>query len=311
MIIQLQNGQATVSPFDIEDVKSRMVTEDGAEQAVLDQGSRSESEQLASVHRKLCRPLADTGDRSSQWQLRQLSAKLHCLYGVSIDTVHKDTSKSLRYSLRSDTVPVHPYARSLVYDLRQHSDPTLWGPFLDDGLQTVDWEKIEAIMIILDHNMKHSAEMHHVADGASYVQDKPFVGASPKSYVSRPPSIPMKPPSSLEAQDPYNITGVWMRVVCFLDYSELYDFNFDGEEIPDEQPRRPIDTDEAIRLITMKLQVTKIEAPGEEDGQQLPVVHFKGDATSQRLSFDPNANSRCKGNCKFYTLCSGTDNVDN
>ena len=234
--------------------------------------------------------------RNEKQQLyRKLSAKLHCLYGVSVDKVRRDTAASPRYTLRSDTVPIHPYARSLAYDLRQHTTGTLWGPFLDDGSQRVDWEKIEAIMIILDHNMKLSSESRHRSEDMRDVQSKPFVGASPKSFVSPPTSIPMEPPLPLEAQDPYNITGTWMRVVCFLDYTELYDFNFNGDSIPSDQPRPPIDTEEAIRLITMKLHVTKIEAPGEEDGQDLPVVHFNGNSSSIRHSYDPNANSRTKG----------------
>ena len=87
-----------------------------------------------------------------------------------------------------------------------------------------------------------------------------------------------------------------MRVVCFLDYAELYDFNFNSPETPEEdQPRRPIDTQEAICLITMKLQVTKIARPDEEDGQELPVVHFRGTSASNRPYWDPNANSKIKG----------------
>lgn len=33
---------------------------------------------------------------------------------------------------------------------------------------------------------------------------------------------------------------------------------------------------QAGRLIVMKLHVTEIKEPGPEDGQALPVVHFKG-----------------------------------
>ena len=228
---------------------------------------------------------------------RQLSAKLHCLYGIPVGTVRKIYQGSPpRYSLRHDTTEIHPYARSRVYDLRQHTeDGTFWGPFLDDGLQTVDWEKLEAIMIVLDYNLRRSTEVHRQYEGMLELQEKPWVGATPHSFVSPPQSVPMEPALSLEAQDPYNVTGTWLRVVCFLDYTELYGFNF-GEDQPErDQPRRPIDTEEATRLITMKIQVTKVEAPGEDDGQQLPVVHFQGRSSSIRPSWDPNANSKLKG----------------
>ena len=228
---------------------------------------------------------------------RQLSAKLHCLYGLSIGTVRKSCESSPpRYSLRHDTADIHPYARSRVYDLRQHTeDGTFWGPFLDDGLQNVDWEKLEAIMIILDYNLRQSIEVHREYEGMVELQESPWVGATPRSFVSPPQSVPMEPTLPLEAQDPYSVTGTWMRVVCFLDYTELYNFNFGGDQPDRGQPRKPINIDEATRLITMKLQVTKIEAPGEDDGQELPIVHFKGTSSSIRPSWDPNANSRIKG----------------
>lgn len=230
------------------------------------------------------------------FQERQLSAKLHCLYGVCIDTIRRERVATSRYSLRSGSAQIHPYARSRVYDLRQHTDGTMWGPFLDDGLATVDWEKMEAIMIILDYNTKLATGDHKDYQGCLETQDKPFFGVTPNSYISTSTSVPMQPPLPLEAQDPYNVTGSWMRIVCFLDYAELYDFNFNSDDRPeDDQPRRPIDTQEAIRLITMKLQITKIAAPGEEDGQGLPVVHFHGTSASNRPHWDPNANSKIKG----------------
>lgn len=73
----------------------------------------------------------------------------------------------------------------------------------------------------------------------------------------------------------------------------------------------------AIRLIRIKLQVTKIELPGaarerddddeEEDdldwsnfkGERLPIVHFRGSSRSLHASWDPNANSRIRGACIF------------
>ena len=83
-----------------------------------------------------------------------------------------------------------------------------------------------------------------------------------------------------------------------MDYTELYDFNFGGlGDVADGSPRPPIDTDEAIRLIVMKLRVSKFEPPGEDDGPELPVAHFVGESSSHRPSFDPNANSKIKGLC--------------
>ena len=301
MLTDLRHNRTEVRATDLEAVGSAIVMGDLDNRMVLAKRANIEADDNAPFYCQFNRRLAE-GDTPSfgpqnSWHrsFRQLSAKLHCLYGVPIDTVRKDTTASPRYALRSDSTHIHPYARSLVYDLRQHKDWTLWGPFLDDGSHEVDWEKLEALMIILNYNIKLSTDSHHIFEGMMDIQDKPFAGTSPKSFCSPLSTLPLQPALPLEAQDPYNITGTWMRVVCFLDYTELQDFNFDGKSIPDDQPRPPIDADEAIRLITMKIHVTKIEAPGEEDGQRLPVVHFYGSSSSLRPSFDPNANSKIKG----------------
>lgn len=45
----------------------------------------------------------------------------------------------------------------------------------------------------------------------------------------------------------------------------------------------------------MRIQVTSIEPPGPEDGQELPVIHFRGVSRSLDDSFDDNANSDIRG----------------
>jgi hypothetical protein len=303
-------------------------------------------------------------------ELRQKSAKLHCMYGVPIDeipTQKEAFSISRRNSLqlspssctRHRTRPrlTHTFARSKVYDLRQYTDATLWGPFHDDGSQRVDWEKLEAIMIVLGYNLK---EFTKRSDGRfPQIWDEPFVGATPQSFVSpNPLSLYPKKAShcggmepelqhlrevahDLNALDPYGVTGTWMRVVCFLDFNDLYAFNFSpGLRVGDERP--PIDTEEgefignlilgrnatresytdfllsvltAIRLIRVKWHVTKIEPADAHDndaddetggdgldwsnfqGERLPIVHFAGTSRSLHASWDPNANSKIRGEC--------------
>ncbi|TKA65617.1 hypothetical protein B0A55_07288 [Friedmanniomyces simplex] len=268
-------------------------------------------------------------------ELRQASAKLHCLFGVPIDVVpsrltHSYQRPDLSVSPSSCTrlqmrpLPTHTYARSKVYDLRQYTEHTLWGPFMDDGSQRVDWEKVEAVMVVLGFNLNKFTER---SDGRwPCIWDKPFIGASPNSYSSQAaiaaPSRDIEDDDNmlkirelalaLDAQDPYGVTGTWMRVVCFLDYNDLYAFNFSTRVETDEQ-REPIDTEEGIIDLeeSIKLQVTKIEPPGsgdegEEDeddgmdwsnfrGERLPVVHFRGNSRSLHASWDPNANSKIRG----------------
>ena len=204
-------------------------------------------------------------------ELRQASAKLHCLYGVPVEPIvsrmpfhsflrHHRAGLTLSPSLCTRSQAhgrnMHQYARSKVYDLREYSDATLWGPFMNDGSHRVDWEKVEAIMIVLGFNLRRFTDR---SDGRfPLIWKHPFVGATPGSYKT-PPRI--APPEKndfdedagvirelalgLDAMDPYGVTGSWMRVVCFLDYNDLYAFNF-SERIPEDQLREPIDTEEGL-----------------------------------------------------------------
>lgn len=81
------------------------------------------------------------------------------------------------------------------------------------------------------------------------------------------------------------------------DYHDLYAFNFARPAPSDGGPRDPIDTREAIRMIKLKLRVTKVEPPGPDDGQDYPVVTFTGTSWSLHNSWDPNANSAIRGTC--------------
>lgn len=228
---------------------------------------------------------------------RQSSAKLHVLCGVPYTHLPCQTKDCTRYNLRSECQnpkAMHPFARSLVYDLRRYTEASLWGPFMDDYSQDADWEKLEALMVLLDYSLKDYAEAFEYDKTVIPRWDVPFAGVSPHSFVSPPFTIPRELRLPLEAQDPYNITGTWRRIVCFLDYNELYDFNF-RFQWPDDEPRPPLEKDEAFRLINMQIKIAKIRPPGEDDGQALPVVEFKGMSAAVRPSWDPHANSKIRG----------------
>jgi len=263
---------------------------------------------------------------------RQLTAKLHAHYGVPCTS--DDSPEPKR---------IHPYARARVYDLRKYTDNTSWGPFLDDTTQGVDWEKIEAIMIVLHYNLFFYVSTREGGKFPMPMWEKPFLGVTPYSFVSQPrlcPHMPAPPePASsltnllfsthdsdsdkeadayttrvlsrcvtlpMSQRDPFCVTGTWLRVVCFLDYSELFQFNFGIDEqfhytLEEKPDMDPLDTEEAVRMIVMRLKVTKIRAPnldsedGECDYKGWPVVEFKGTSRSLHSSWDPNANSFIRG----------------
>ena len=133
-----------------------------------------------------------------------------------------------------------------------------------------------------------------------------------------------------------------MRIVCFLDYNDLYAFNFENGWIPLSQEREPIETREAFRLIRLQLHVVSVEMPdpeetywefeaasGSEEGKEklreaergdgewkrMPIVRFEGRSKSTYMAWDPNANSRIRGESAFSsvllrinadTSCTGT-----
>ncbi|KAL8745261.1 MAG: hypothetical protein Q9190_002591 [Brigantiaea leucoxantha] len=218
---------------------------------------------------------------------QQLSAKLNCLYGNFNDRLEFSTPDDDNEDHVSFTV--HEYARSSVYDLRRYNDGNFWGPFESDGSQDVDWERIEAIMILISYNFGNFTKIHF-AHGSIVTPtwQQPFAGLTPKAWMRQP-----TPP--LEMQDPYDLTGDWTRVVCFLDYSDLFSFNFSPDQPPIDRPRHPINTEEAIRFITMSIRVTKLTEPGEEDGRHLPVAHFSGKSSLIRPLGDPHTSSGIRG----------------
>ena len=159
---------------------------------------------------------ADAGPPSTtpadSFSSQQLSAKLHVLYGVPIDAHGRRPH------------PTHPYARARVYDLRKYTKGSLWGPFLEDGSVRVDWEKLESILVVLAYNMR---KFHIRSRGLiPIVWHRPFTGLAPHSFMSPPHDAQNEEEDDLfnaagkdsrldpdlVAQDPYGITGVWMRV---------------------------------------------------------------------------------------------------
>ncbi|KAF9881950.1 F-box domain-containing protein [Colletotrichum karsti] len=214
----------------------------------------------------------------------QQSAKLHCLYGRPI--LNCGRTRSSR---------VYPYACSKVYDLRQYTPRTRWGPFMDDGSDRVDWEKVEAILIVLGSNIR---AQNLTAKVFSNLWERPFAGSWARSYLPNP----NRGIQDLDMKDPYGVAGTWLRVVCFVDYNDFFSYNFPlGDQMPREVPRRPLDVGEATRLIVMKIHVTDVQPPGEEDGKDLPVVSFEGISRSIDDSWDENANSdlRVKGTVRL------------
>jgi hypothetical protein len=132
---------------------------------------------------------------------RQLSAKLHCLFGIP-------SSNTGRRVLST-----HPFARSRVYDLRNYTDKTKWGPFREDGSMRVDWEMIESLMIILGYNSGLCCRRFQPRFSPPW--SEPLEGIVPERAKIMPEYSVKRlyePDLPLQLKDPYNVSGIWSRV---------------------------------------------------------------------------------------------------
>lgn len=93
----------------------------------------------------------------------------------------------------------------------------MWGPYMEDGLATVDWEKLEAIMLLLRYNTEVFRDT--VGDQMmphGLIPEEAWVGATPGSYESLnimgPQRVFDEDEDKVPVEDPYNIAGTWMRV---------------------------------------------------------------------------------------------------
>lgn len=213
----------------------------------------------------------------------QQSAKLHCLYGCPIFRTG-DCQQASGHT--------YPLAVSRLFDIRLSTQAAHFGPFLDDGSDGIDWEKVEAIIIVLGAKMRQIRVSRLFPD----ICHGPFSGSWAQSFV--PPPEPGLVPS---ASDPYGVTGTWYRALSSIDFMDFLKLNFplelaDGD--PLQMPLRPACLQQYFQLHAMRISVTSIESPGPNDGQTLPVVYFKG--TSWPLNAtDSDTPVVCKGSVRL------------
>ena len=221
-------------------------------------------------------------------QISQASAKVSCLYGIP-------SAESLEEVLDLNPSKLRSHARAKIYNIQQYSMNNRWGPFQSDYSNDADWEKLQAIAILVVLNVS-SLEWND-SQGTAIIDrwNVPFSGVIPGSFRSPRPYTHCEDPSVFDKDDPYGITGTWDRIVCFLDYTDFYHFNFKDGRIPQPEPRAPVEAEEAVIAIRMKLRVTKIEAPAKEDRQDLPVVHFRGSSALLPPHGDPTTGSAIRG----------------
>jgi hypothetical protein len=133
-------------------------------------------------------------------------------------------------------------SRCQVYDLRNYHQDNDWGPF-NVTAGEVDWTHIESIINVVSMNL---------SDRPSHWPDtRPRYGLEATRAYSAPGA------TVLATGDWAGIEGHWRRYVCFLDYRDLFAFNY-GNRGRGQQDTTYFDSpnfEEVVRLVELKLTV--------------------------------------------------------
>lgn len=103
------------------------------------------------------------------------------------------------------------HARAFVYDLRNYSSDSLWGPFMHDPASKyrVNWSHVASIIKVVHSNLK---DLGVLWSGTR----PPRTLRSLQPYTA--PNCPNRDP-----RDWAGVEGTWRRYVCFMDYRFVSD----------------------------------------------------------------------------------------
>ncbi|KAF7320039.1 F-box domain-containing protein [Mycena kentingensis (nom. inval.)] len=132
-------------------------------------------------------------------------------------------------------------SRCFVYDLRNYTSVNQWGPFLDKG--AINWTHLYYILAIIISNLK---EQEHPP---TYMLPMPPCGLQATRAYSAP--------GRRSPEDWAGAEGTWHRYVSFMDYRDLFSFNFPGRHGSPHDPAFFEDSDfrEATRLIELTMHL--------------------------------------------------------
>lgn len=111
--------------------------------------------------------------------LRQLSARLHIYSALPMEV------RQSEYLEVDNTEYLHPFARSRLYDLRRYKESNFWGPFMDDGSGRIDWEKVQAIYVVLGYGLRMLSERVPGSMNTSLTWGMGFNGDAGDEMVSK------------------------------------------------------------------------------------------------------------------------------
>ncbi|KAJ4499139.1 hypothetical protein C8R41DRAFT_915787 [Lentinula lateritia] len=175
----------------------------------------------------LSQPVLLTDSDSETTQLR---SRLRAYVSLTHDPSDEEESTKVVAARRIES-------RCFVYDIRNYKPITHWGPFLANGF--VNWQHIEHLGNVVLTNLREL----------------------PGSWATTVPSLGLENTQAFSAPGPCSdidwagVEGTWRRYVCFMDYRDLFAFNYSNVA---HGPRnaeffRDARFREATRLIEIKL----------------------------------------------------------
>ncbi|KZT56802.1 hypothetical protein CALCODRAFT_509241 [Calocera cornea HHB12733] len=167
-----------------------------------------------------------------------ISSRLHTVYGLSdLDVV---------------SPRIRGVAREKVYTMRNYGLASFWGPFLaaQKGERKPDWAMLESMMIVLGRNALDSRDRWSLTE-----DDLPAVTLD----RCRPYTQRREEEAKAVEGDWAGVQGRWYRIVSFMDYNDLWDWNWSGSG-----PKALDDAFEVVKLMTLDLQVVSIGVPPDD-----------------------------------------------
>ncbi|KAJ3985379.1 hypothetical protein F5890DRAFT_1156935 [Lentinula detonsa] len=164
----------------------------------------------------------------------QAHSRLRAYISLSHDPSTDEDSRQAVAARRIDS-------RCFVYDIRNYRNVNYWGPFLANG--SVNWTHVEHLANVVLTNLREL----------------------PGSWAATVPPSGLENTRAFSAPGPYSDTdwagveGTWRRYVCFMDYRDLFAFNYSNVAHGPRNPEffRDIRFREATRLIEIKLHLVQ------------------------------------------------------
>ncbi|KAK7064554.1 F-box domain-containing protein [Favolaschia claudopus] len=180
--------------------------------------------------------------RNVEW-LKNIVGKTDIVQPLSLPNQWRDRLKScLAIHFEDNPQALRTQSRCFVYDVRNYNSANLWGPYLRNG--DVNWSHLYLIINVVAFNIRELPLDNMI---------RPPTG----SEATRAHSAP----GDFTGQDWAGVEGTWLRYVSFMDYRDLFGFNFSGSEDGAREPSFFDDEGfrEATRLIELNLHIISKE----------------------------------------------------